>query len=136
MPRTITPEEYARYLVTAAQTVLGDDLARCGSWTDIHEVVDANEFLVEADEYFELPESQFGSPERLELANAAIEIADAVLFDAQTLRQIAEGVAFFAERENELEERGLIRQTDKPYAALTEKGWRILDLEDAWKVKV
>lgn len=42
--------------------------------------------------------------------------------DAHRLYMIASGAALAAEVENDLEERGLIVQTDKPYATLTDAG--------------
>lgn len=42
--------------------------------------------------------------------------------DAHRLYMIAFGAALAAEVENDLEERGLIVQTDKPYATLTDAG--------------
>ena len=45
------------------------------------------------------------------------------------LRLIAAGNALSAQDENELEERGLIVQTDKPYATITDEGRALLAKE-------
>lgn len=50
--------------------------------------------------------------------------------DIETLRLIAAGQAFPAEVENDLEERGLVRQTDQPYAQLTAAGRRLIAPRD------
>jgi hypothetical protein len=48
--------------------------------------------------------------------------------DIETLRAIAAGTAFSAEVENDLEARGLIVQTDQPYAQLTDTGRKVAGL--------
>lgn len=46
--------------------------------------------------------------------------------DVEALRLIAAGTAFPAEVENDLEDRGLIVQTDAPYAVLTDAGRKLI----------
>ena len=46
--------------------------------------------------------------------------------DVEILEAIQLGTAFSAEVENDLEDRGLIRQTDQPYAEITAKGLALL----------
>ncbi len=60
-------------------------------------------------------------------AEAAVEAADEQFdADVEALGFIAGGAALRAEVENDLEERGLIVQTDEPYANLTEAGRDLL----------
>jgi hypothetical protein len=74
--RTITPEEYAAHLVVLVRRDWDQgQIEGIGSWEALHSVCDANEYLIDADEFFGLPEDDFGTDERLDLANTAITLA-------------------------------------------------------------
>lgn len=78
-----TSAEYAEHLVRLVRLDLAAEPERFGkarSWTDLHEVCDANEYLIDADEAFGLPEDGFGSEERLALMNEATRIAETLLW--------------------------------------------------------
>ena len=56
--------------------------------------------------------------------------------DVEILEAIQRGTAFPAEVEGDLEDRGLIRQTDQPYAEITPKGLALLKGERLVTYKV
>ena len=78
--RVPTVEQYAEKLVLLvehdrAEFVPQYDKAR--SWQDLHDVCDANEYLIAADEKFGL---EFGSEEHIQFCNEAIALAEKTLF--------------------------------------------------------
>lgn len=86
---SVTTQTYAEELVRLVRIDLALDPKRFGnarSWTDLHDVCDANEYLIDADEKFgERLLHAFGrdaltANEATEFCNAAIAIAEKALF--------------------------------------------------------
>jgi len=78
-------EQYADALVSKVRTEVNADLSRyaqCRSWDDLHDVCDANTFLIEVGEKFGSPESDYDSPESQYMVAYALDMVDATVFDS------------------------------------------------------
>lgn len=77
---SVTVQTYAEELVRLVNEDRESEPGRfgaCRSWTDLHDVCDANEYLIDADEKFGL---EFGSDDHMQFCNEAISRAGKILF--------------------------------------------------------
>ena len=66
-------------IVTDALEAEPDRFASCASWSDLHDVCDANDFLVAADDALAI-DTDPSSAAYCDVVNAAVPIAEAQLF--------------------------------------------------------
>jgi hypothetical protein len=80
----IKAEQYADALVSMVRAEVNADLSRyglCRSWGDLHDVCDANTFLIDVGEKFGSPETAHDSAESQYMVAHALDRVDAEVFD-------------------------------------------------------
>ena len=78
-------EQYADALVRKVRAEVNADLSRygnCRSWEDLHDVCDANTFLIEVGEKFGSPETEHDSADAQYMLAVALDRVDAEVFDS------------------------------------------------------
>jgi len=86
-------EQYADALVRMVRAEVNADLSRygqCRSWGDLHDVCDANTFLIDVGEKFGSPETAHDSADAQYMLAVALDRVDAEVFDSDFVLRATE----------------------------------------------